>query len=388
MRKIAFVSNYFNHHQSSFSAAMARRPDTEYHFIETMPMEAERKSMGWGGDERPDYVLAAYESEAARRRCQQVFDEADLAILGEAPDEWARQRHRDGKLLFRYTERLYKEGCPKWQIPLRFVKNYFRFNRWPNDYLLCASAYTAADAAVTRSFLGKAYRWGYFPVVKEQDLSALLAQKRSNEVLSVLWAGRFIPWKHPEAALAAAEALKREGIPFHLGIIGTGELEQSLKELIARKQLSECVTMLGSMKPEQVRAHMERADIYLFTSDRGEGWGAVLNESMNSACAVVASHAIGSTPFLVRDGVNGCIYRDGDLTHLAQIVLRLARERALRERLGSAAYQTMAQEWNADIAAQRLLALYEDLRAHGSSRRFSDGPCSIAPILADDWYKK
>ena len=66
MIKIAFVSNYFNHHQSSFSDAMAHRPETDYHFIETMPMEAERKSMGWGGDNRPAYVLAAYESEATR----------------------------------------------------------------------------------------------------------------------------------------------------------------------------------------------------------------------------------------------------------------------------------------------------------------------------------
>ena len=33
---------------------------------------------------------------------------------------------------------------------------------------------------------------------------------------------------------------------------------------------------------------MEQADIYLFTSDRNEGWGAVANEAMNSACAMVA----------------------------------------------------------------------------------------------------
>lgn len=51
------------------------------------------------------------------------------------------------------------------------------------------------------------------------------------------------------------------------------------------------------MKASEVRSYMEKADIYLFTSDFNEGWGAVLNESMNSGCAVVASHAIGSVPF-------------------------------------------------------------------------------------------
>ena len=34
---------------------------------------------------------------------------------------------------------------------------------------------------------------------------------------------------------------------------------------------------------------MEKADIFLFTSDRREGWGAVANEAMNSACALVVS---------------------------------------------------------------------------------------------------
>lgn len=390
MIKIAFVSNYFNHHQSSFSDAMAHRPETDYHFIETMPMEAERKSMGWGGDDRPAYVLPAYESEATRARCEAIVREADFIVVGSgsAPDAWLAERHRAGSFIFRATERLYKDGCPRWQIPLRSVKNHFRFNRWPNDYLLCASAFTAADAAITRSYLGKAYRWGYFPVVKEQNLDALVARKRSNPVLSLLWAGRFLDWKHPDAALAAAEALKAKGIPFHLDIIGTGEMEDTLRLMIQEKGLSDCVTMLGSMTPEQVRDHMERADIYLFTSDRGEGWGAVLNESMNSACAVVASHAIGSVPFLIRDGENGFIYQDGDLGHLSQLVLRLAEDRALRERLGAAAYQTMASEWNADIAAERLVALYEDLRAHGSSSRFQEGPCSPAPILSDDWYQK
>ena len=81
--------------------------------------------------------------------------------------------------------------------------------------------------------------------------------------------------------------------------------------------------MLGAMPPEEVRRHMEKADIYLFTSDFNEGWGAVLNESMNSGCAVVASHAIGSVPFLIKNGENGLIYENGNQLDLEKQVLRL-----------------------------------------------------------------
>lgn len=390
MIKIAFVSNYFNHHQSSFSEALFRREDVDYAFIETMPMEAERKKMGWQSDDRPPYLLAAYESEDARRRCMEIIREADFVMVGSSADTdaYLAQRHREGGFVFRCSERFYKNGCPAWQLPLRFVKNYLRYGRFRNEYLLCASAFTAADAALTRSYLGKAYRWAYFTEAKRYDLDRLFAKKRANPVVTLLWAGRFLDWKHPDDAVAVAERLKAQGLPFRLRIIGTGEMEETLKALIRDKGLDDCVEMLGSMKPEQVRAHMERADIFLFTSDRREGWGAVLNESMNSGCAVAASHAIGAAPFLLRDGENGFFYRDGDLAQLFALVSKLVQDRALRERLGRAAYESIVSLWNADTAAERIIALYEDLKAKGSSTRFPDGPCSPAPLLRDDWYQE
>ena len=33
---------------------------------------------------------------------------------------------------------------------------------------------------------------------------------------------------------------------------------------------------------------------------------------MNSACVPIASHSIGSTPYLIDNGVNGFIYQDGN----------------------------------------------------------------------------
>lgn len=78
------------------------------------------------------------------------------------------------------------------------------------------------------------------------------------------------------------------------------------------KHLSEYVTFAGFKKPEQVREYMENADIFLFTSDYGEGWGAVLNEAMNSCMAVVADCGIGAAPFLLKPGKNGMVYPDGN----------------------------------------------------------------------------
>ena len=234
--------------------------------------------------------------------------------------------------------------------------------------------------------LNKAYKWGYFPEVKQyDDVRALIVEKQKN---SILWVARFLALKHPEAPIEIAKRLVAEGYDFELNMIGVGEELEKIKALADAEGLSKCVHFLGSMKPDAVREYMEKSEIYLFTSDRGEGWGAVLNESMNSACAVVASHAIGSVPFLIRNGENGLIYRDGDLDGLYRNVKYLLDHPEELKRLGEAAYRTMFEEWNAENAAKRLIALAEEIL--GGKRcpdLFPGGVCSKAEGLRDDWYE-
>ena len=179
--------------------------------------------------------------------------------------------------------------------------------------------------------------------------------------VSILWAGRLIGWKHPDVSIELAASLKEKGYSFRMSIIGNGEMEQKLRTMIEQKDLTDCVEMLGAMSPEEVRSHMEKADIYLFTSDFNEGWGAVLNESMNSGCAVIASHAIGSVPFLIQDGENGLIYENGNQQQFEERVESVIKDSEYRKRLGVNAYESVVNEWSADIAAKRFVALSQSL---------------------------
>ena len=127
-----------------------------------------------------------------------------------------------------------------------------------------------------------------------------------------MWAGRVIDWKHPEAAIETAKRLKADGQDFELLIIGNGAEEEKIKKAIIENRLQNEVKMLGAMSPDMVREYMEKAQVFLFTSDRQEGWGAVLNEAMNSGCAVVASSMIGAVPYLIDNGNDGLIFKDQD----------------------------------------------------------------------------
>lgn len=171
-----------------------------------------------------------------------------------------------------------------------------------------------------------------------------------------------------------------------MSIIGNGEMEQQLRTMIENKGLSDCVEMLGAMSPEDVRSHMEKADIYLFTSDFNEGWGAVLNESMNSGCAVIASHAIGSVPFLIRDGENGLIYENGNQQQFEECVESVIKNSEYRKRLGVNAYESIVNVWSADIAAKRFVKMSQALlKEESANSLFEIGPCSRANILKNNW---
>ena len=199
---------------------------------------------------------------------------------------------------------------------------------------------------------------------------------------SILWVARLIEWKHPELPILVAKRLKDANYSFKMKLIGNGVLEGKIKNLIHVYGLDDCVEMLGIMKPEQVRDYMEKSQIFLFTSDRNEGWGAVLNEAMNSACAVVVSNAIGAAPFLI-NGENGIMYKDGDFESLYSNVKLLLDTPKRSTCLGKKAYETMISEWNAEIASERLLLLVDDLLENKISHRYSHGPCSKAECISN-----
>lgn len=355
---------------------MFNKTNGNFYFVATEPISQERLNIGFK-DKSNDFpfVLKSYESDESYQKALKLGLNSDVVIIGSAPDEFIEERLKQNKLTFRYYERFFKE-C-RWRIldprVLRaHYKQDFRFRK-KNLYMLCASAYTAPDCRFIFSYPNKTYKWGYFPPVKKyDDIEKIINAKHPA---SLLWVGRFIGWKHPEVSLFVAKRLKDEGYNFTLNIIGGGELEGKLRQNIEKNDLAENVHILGTMSPEKVREHMEQSEIFLFTSDKNEGWGAVLNESMNSGCAVVASRAIGSVPYLIKDGENGLIYKDVNFKDLYNKVKYLLDNKEERKMLGVNAYKTLTDTWNADVATDRLIKLIENIK-EGKETPFTDGPCS------------
>lgn len=377
--KIVFLSNYYNHHQAPFSEEMFKLIGDSYIFIETKEIEAERKAMGWEIKQYPCFVKRSHRSIEVMEQCKQDIINADVVIIGSAPESFIKERIKKGKLIFRYSERPLKNGIELIKYPLRWIRWNKRNPKNKPIYMLCASAYTSFDYAKFGLFKGRCYKWGYFPkLIKYNNVESVLNAKHSA---SLLWVSRLIELKHPEVPLIIAKKLKEAGYIFSLTLVGIGPMEEMVRGFINNNNLDDCVKLLGTMSPEEVRFQMEQSEVFLFTSDKHEGWGAVLNESMNSACAIVANSTIGSVPFLIKDGENGLIYQDGNIDELYEKVRYLLEDSMEHKRLGRNAYFSIVESWNEEVATKRLLQLFDDIKRNGMSSRYSDGPCSKAEII-------
>lgn len=387
MTRVALFSNYINHHQLPFCKQMVSLTNNNFNFVSQKAISLKRIPLGYKDISNDyDFVVKTYENKQELDKAYKLANECDYVIFGATKDEYFTNRLKQNKITFEYSERLNKKKKSLYM----YIKTYISFiihrSQYKNNklYLLCSGGYVANDFNMFNTYKGKTYKWGYFPEFKEYNIDSLIKSK-NNEKLNILWTGRLIDWKHPELVIELANRLKQDNKNFEINIIGTGELEDSIKKSIIDNNLSEQVHMLGSMSPEEVRKHMELANVLLITSDTGEGWGVVVNEAMNSGCAVLSSHTVGSSTFLIKHKQNGLIYKDGDFEDLYRNIQLLFNEE-YRNTLGTNAYNTIKNEWNSEVAAKRFMKLAECLDK-GEETPFEEGPCSKAiPIKDKDMY--
>lgn len=376
MISICFISTYLNHHNKPICDALYELTNRQFFYVATSNIGEMRKKMGFSQMDA-DYLLD-YANATDKEEIQKVIDNADVVLASASgPTNLLSHRLKESKLTFRISERLFKTRSRYLKAPIHWL----RCLQTRQAYMLCSSAASARDYNLLGFYKNRSYKWGYFTEVKTIEPEALwerkIASRPNKNVVSILWVGRMIGWKHPETAIKALYKIKEKGYPFEFNVIGDGQVAPMLRELVDNYKMNDCVHLLGAKSPEEVRQYMEKSEIYLFTSDRQEGWGAVLNESMSCACAVVANSEIGAVPFLIKDKENGMIYRKGSVDSLVECMLPLMKLESYRRQLGIEAYKTISESWTPRKAAENLLTLISSIQ-NGIECIIEEGPCSIS----------
>ena len=156
--KIAFFSSVLNHHQIEFCDAMYRIYGDDFTFVSTMELETQRVNLGYSLYDR-SYNLCMHKSDEERKRAEELFQNADVVIVGVNLNAWLKKRLKSNKVTFLYRERLFREkpSFYWWLRSLFFVmREYYPYRKKP-FYMLAASAYALTVFLWEKHFNGDTF---------------------------------------------------------------------------------------------------------------------------------------------------------------------------------------------------------------------------------------
>ena len=242
-------------------------------------------------------------------------------------------------------------------VPLLWLDKAFHKR---DDVTLCESESSAA-------FMTRELGYGGVGVIKngidtavwkfsqEERASARAALGLAPETLFLFSSGRLDEQKGFEYLLRALPEVAGEIKDFRLAIAGEGPLENLLKRMARESGCEDRILFLGRRR--DIRQLLCACDVFVLPS-LWEGLPNSLLEAMAVGRACAASGVDGSRE-LVADGEHGLLTEAANSHSIAQALLRLALDGALRARLGAAARLRAENEYSFGRMMSEYEAVYD-----------------------------
>jgi glycosyltransferase involved in cell wall biosynthesis len=149
----------------------------------------------------------------------------------------------------------------------------------------------------------------------------------------ILFCAKFIPKKQPLKLLQAFEIVRRR-VSCWLLMVGDGYLKESVEREIVERHVQD-VVLAGFLNQDELPLAYTAGDVFVLPSAFHETWGLVVNEAMNFGLPIVASDQVGCGRDLVKDGWNGFTFPHDDADALAERLIRILEDAALRKTMGA-----------------------------------------------------
>lgn len=180
-----------------------------------------------------------------------------------------------------------------------------------------------------------------------------------SELPTIVFVGRLRRYKGVDWIMRALPAVLRSVPTARLLVIGDGPFEAPLRRSAGALGVAHAVDFLGFLPGTEKVRHMQKAWVVVQPSPK-EGWGLTVVEAGACGTAVVAADSPGLRDSVRRDET-GLLVRYGDDRSLAEALVRVLKDQALRERL-AAAGRTWADRFSwPTCAGESLDVLTRDL---------------------------
>ena len=202
-------------------------------------------------------------------------------------------------------------------------------------------------------FMGNYPEWMQWvkTTIRKNQIPPLSLNRPGEEPLHVVFAGRLSPVKNIDSLIRAVNKLDESSLWLKCTIIGSGNLENNLRQLV--KRTGAPVEFAGQLpNADLIDSRFLGADIFVLPSLE-ERQGKVLLEAMACSIPVVASRA-GGIPSVVDDGINGLLCNPKDVGDITHKIIKVSRDPDLRARLVRNGYE-YAQQHALDVEVERLI---------------------------------
>lgn len=157
----------------------------------------------------------------------------------------------------------------------------------------------------------------------KKDLS--IKKKYNIKGPFLLFVGRLVEKKGVSYLLDAMPKVLEENPKAKLMIIGTGPLEEKLKEQTKKLGIEKNIIFMGAIQNKELPKYYATADVFVGPSikDEGgdtEGLGLTLVEAGMCGCWLVGSD-VGGISDIIKDGENGFLVKEKDTEDLAKKII-------------------------------------------------------------------
>lgn len=175
---------------------------------------------------------------------------------------------------------------------------------------------------------------------------------------TLLFAGKLRYYKGLDTLLRALAELP--GV--HLTVVGDGPMREPWEALATELHLRERVRFLGEVADADFPPLYRQAHLFVLPANaRAEAFGTVILEAMASGLACVTTEVGTGTSWVVQDGVTGRIVPPAEPYRLAGAIRGLLAHPDRLAAMGAAGRRRVEAEFDQDVMALRVMALYESL---------------------------
>lgn len=168
----------------------------------------------------------------------------------------------------------------------------------------------------------------------------------NTEAIVFLFAGKLDKNKNVGFLINSFAALKVQNC--FLLIAGTGTQEEELKKNACTHTN---IKFLGFQNQKQMPGIYAAANIFVLPSI-SETWGLSMNEAMAAGLAIIASNGCGGALDLIKDGINGFVFKQKDINSLNNALSYLTDNNKELKRMGTASQKIIKKySYNFDCMA-------------------------------------